>query len=247
MAKEITENEPFMTDERLDSVAIIMDGNGSWAKSRLLPRTAGHKVGAENIRRVLKVFREIGVHTVTLYAFSTENWSRPKEEVDAIMALADKYLDEVKKQMQEDDAFAMRFIGDKNGLPENVRQKCIEVEAMGDGRPFVCNVALNYGGQDEILHAVNEAIAAGEVPVTKEIIRKHLFTYPTPDPDLLIRTAGDLRISNFLLWQCAYTEFYFTKTYWPDFGRDDIMEAVREFYKRKRRFGGLNPEDQNPA
>ncbi len=238
--------ETFLTDERLDSVAIIMDGNGRWAKRRLLPRTAGHVAGAKNVVDVLRVFREIGVHHVTLYAFSTENWRRPREEVDALIALISRYIDEVVLPLVEGDGeVSVTFLGDKTPLPPTLRDKCLRVESMAQDRPFRCNVALNYGGRDEIVHAANAAVADGKVPLTPEILSSYLYTAKSPDPDLLIRTGGDIRLSNFLLWQCAYTEFVFIKTLWPDFGREDILKAVREFYSRQRRFGGLGKEDGN--
>ena len=235
--------ETFRVDERLQSVAIIMDGNGRWAKRRMMPRTYGHAQGAAKIEHILEIFREIGVHTVTLYAFSTENWKRPKEEVDTIMDLVYRYLDTVViRKLKEDPTFSLKFLGDKAALPEKLREKCIEVEGMAQDRPFVCNVALNYGGRDEIVHAAREAVAAGE-ELTEESISRHLYTSHSPDPDLIIRTGGDMRSSNFLLWQSAYSEFVFTDTLWPDFDRGDIMKAVHEFYHRKRRFGGLDAED----
>ena len=235
--------ETFHVDERLQSVAIIMDGNGRWAKRRMMPRTYGHAQGAAKIEHILEIFREIGVHHVTLYAFSTENWKRPKEEVDTIMDLVYRYLDTVViKKIKEDPTFSMKFLGDKAALPEKLREKCIEVENMAEDRPFVCNVALNYGGRDEIVHAAKEALESGE-GLSEESISRHLYTSHSPDPDLIIRTGGDLRISNFLLWQSAYSEFVFTDTLWPDFDRADIMKAVHEFYHRKRRYGGLDKED----
>ncbi len=231
-------------DSRLQSVGIIMDGNGRWAKKRMLPRTAGHVAGAKIIQKILEDFRAIGVHHITLYAFSTENWKRPKEEVDMLMELIYKYLDEVVvDKIKTDKDFSMRFLGDKSVLSEKLRNKCIEIEEMAKNRPFVCNLALNYGGRDEIVHAVNAAIAEGCSPITEADIQRHLYTCDSPDPDLIIRTGGDLRVSNFLIWQGAYSELYVTDTLWPDFNRDEIISAVEEFYRRKRRFGGLDPED----
>ena len=222
-----------------------MDGNGRWAKKRMLPRSAGHVAGAKIIQKILEDFREMGVHHVTLYAFSTENWKRPKEEVDGLMELIYKYLDEVViEKIKSDKDFSMCFLGDKGVLSEKLRNKCIEIENMAKNRPFVCNLALNYGGRDEIVHAVNEAIAEGCSPVTEADISRHLYTAASPDPDLIIRTGGDMRISNFLIWQSAYSELYVTDTLWPDFGRRDMIKAVEAFYKRNRRFGGLDPEDK---
>ncbi len=227
-------------DSRLQSIGIIMAGNGRWAKKRLLPRSAGHVAGAKIIQGILEDLREIGVHYVTLYAFSTENWKRSKEEVDALMDLIYKYLDEVVvEKVRTDPEFCMRFLGDKSVLSEKLRNKCIEIENMAKDRPFVCNLALNYGGRDEIVHAVNEAVREGCSPVTEEDIARHLYTAGTPDPDLIIRTGGDLRVSNFLIWQGAYSELFVTDTLWPDFSRRDIIRAINAFYKRERRFGGV--------
>ncbi len=230
-------------DSRLNSVGIIMDGNGRWAKKRLLPRSAGHVAGAKIIQQILEDFREMGVHHVTLYAFSTENWKRSKEEVDGLMELIYKYLDEVVvEKVKTDKSFCMRFLGDKSVLSEKLRNKCIEIEEMAPEREFICNLALNYGGRDEIVHAVNAAIAEGCSPVTAEDISRHLYTAASPDPDLIIRTGGECRVSNFLLWQGAYSELHVTNTLWPDFGRADILRAVEDFYSRQRRYGGVIEE-----
>ncbi|MBQ9069972.1 MAG: di-trans,poly-cis-decaprenylcistransferase [Clostridia bacterium] len=240
------QKEIIKADERLRSVAIIMDGNGRWAKKRLLPRTKGHEKGAAIIEDVLSVFKEIGVHYVTLYAFSTENWKRPKEEVDAIMKLAYKYVDKVyMDRLKGEKSLAVRFIGDKNGLPEKLREKCIEIENMEKDSEFVCNIALNYGGRAEITNAANELVKKG-LPITEENLSREMYTKDTPDPDLIIRTGGDFRISNFLIWQGAYSEYMILDTLWPDFGREDIEKCVKDFYKRKRRFGGLDKEDESP-
>ena len=234
--------------KKLDSVAIIMDGNGRWAKKRGLPRSAGHIQGAKAISNVLSVFRELGVHHVTLYAFSTENWKRPKDEVDGLMDLAYKYVDEIAiKKMKSDKEFSVRFLGDKARLPEKLRNKCIEAEEMGKGRPFVCNIALNYGGRDDIVHAANCAIADGYTELTEEILSRYTYTSHSPDPDLIIRTGGDFRLSNFLLWQSAYSELVVIDTLWPDFDRAEIEKCISEFNSRQRRFGGLNPEDINKS
>lgn len=227
-------------DGRLNSIGIIMDGNGRWAKARMLPRSAGHVAGAKVIQPILEDLRAMGVHYVTLYAFSTENWNRPKEEVDGLMELIYKYLNEVVLDMvKKDTSFSMRFLGDKSVLSEKLRNKCIEIEKISGDREFVCNLALNYGGRDEIVNAVNSLIADGATSVTKEDISARLYTGGTPDPDLIIRTGGEYRLSNFLLWQSAYSEIFVTKTLWPDFSRADIIEAVENFYSRERRYGGV--------
>lgn len=235
----------FVNDGRLNSVAIITDGNGRWAKRRGLPRSAGHIEGAKRIQPALEKFRELGIHYVTLYAFSTENWKRPKEEVDTIMKLVYKYVDEVViKKIESDKNFSVKFIGDLSVLSEEVRNKCLEAENMAKDKPFVCSIALNYGGRDEIVHAANEAIKDGKTVLDEKTLSAYMYTAGTPDPDLVIRTGGDRRISNFLLWQSAYSEYVFLKTLWPDFGEKEIMEAVEEFFSRKRRFGGLDKEEK---
>ena len=234
----------FVTDERLDSVAIITDGNGRWATRRGLPRTSGHIAGAKKIQPILEFFKKIGVHHVTFYAFSTENWKRPKEEVDCLMKLVYKYLDEVvSEKLKTDKDFCVKFLGDVSVLPDFLRDKCIELENYAKDRPFVCSVALNYGGRDEIVHAANEAIKAGHTTLTEDIMSRYMYTSPTPDPDLIIRTGGDFRISNFLLWQSAYSEYVILDTLWPDMGEKEIMKCVKEFYSRNRRFGGLNKDE----
>ena len=230
---------------KVDSVAIIMDGNGRWAKKRGLPRTEGHKAGAKAAAGVIKLFREYGVHHLTLYAFSTENWKRPKEEVDALMDLIYYYVDTVViPGLKKEKDLCVRFIGDKSALSEKLRNKCIEAEELAKNSPYVCNVALNYGGRDDIVHAVNSAIADGYTEVSEDILSRYMYTYGSPDPDMVIRTGGDFRISNFLLWQSAYSELIVIDTLWPDFSRADIDRCLEEFYRRNRRFGGLNPEDQ---
>ena len=230
---------------KVDSVAIIMDGNGRWAKKRGLPRTEGHKAGAKAAAGVIKLFREYGVHHLTLYAFSTENWKRPKEEVDALMDLIYYYVDTVViPGLKKEKDLCVRFIGDKSALSEKLRNKCIEAEELAKNRPYVCNVALNYGGRDDIVHAVNSAIADGYTEVSEDILSCYMYTYGSPDPDMVIRTGGDFRISNFLLWQSAYSELIVIDTLWPDFSRADIDRCLEEFNRRTRRFGGLNPEDQ---
>ena len=243
MARSI--DKTIENGNKVDSVAIIMDGNGRWAKQRGLSRTEGHKAGAKALGGILSLFREYGVHHLTLYAFSTENWKRPKEEVDALMELIYDYIDRVviKKIISEGD-ISVKFIGDKSALSEKLRNKCIEAEELAVDKPFICNVALNYGGRDEIVHAVNSAIADGYATVDEQTLSRYMYTSSSPDPDLIIRTGGDFRISNFLLWQSAYSEFIILDTLWPDFGKADIDRCMVEFKSRRRRFGGLDPEDE---
>ncbi len=228
----------------LDSIAIIMDGNGRWAKKRGLSRSLGHVQGAKNLLEVIKLLRERNIHHLTLYAFSTENWKRPKAEVDGLMELIYKYVDEIViKKIKADPSLCIRFLGDKSALPEKLREKCIEAENLSENGSFYCNVALNYGGRDEIVHAANAAIADGNGTLTEEILSKYMYTAHSPDPELVIRTGGDFRVSNFLLWQSAYSEFVIVDTLWPDFGRKDIDYCISVYNSRHRRFGGLDPED----
>ena len=226
---------------RVRHVAFIMDGNGRWAKRRGLPRTAGHAKGAENFRRILEACHRFGIRTVTVYAFSTENWSRPQAEVEAIMRLLDQFLEETISKGER--RVRVVFLGDKAPLSPELREKAEEIERLTAENPYCLNVALNYGGRDEIVSACRRLIAAGKEDITEEDVSAALYTAHSPDPDLVIRTGGDIRISNFLLWQSAYAEFYFTKTLWPDLGERELCRALTDFCRRHRRFGGLDPED----
>ena len=223
---------------RLSHIAFIMDGNGRWAKRRALSRSMGHAAGAEACRRVLRRCRDLEIHTVTVYAFSTENWNRPKEEVDALMALFDKYLNTL---LSDWDKYDMRivFLGDKSPLPEALREKMLDIERRSAERfsEYTFNLAINYGGRDEIVHAVNRLIEEGKAAVTEADISANLYT--VSDPDMIVRTAGEMRLSNFLLWQASYAEFYCTDRLWPDMNARDVDDAVRAYCKRTRRFGGL--------
>ena len=219
-------------------IAIIMDGNGRWAKKRGLPRTAGHKVGAETFRKIALYCKALGVEYLTIYAFSTENWKRPADEVSTLMGLLKKYMQEAIDTMERDQ-MKLRFFGDLSALiPElqALAHKANEVADRVEG--FQANLCINYGGRDEILHAARECAAAGE-EVTEENLERHLYSAGIPDPELIIRPGGELRLSNFLLWQCAYSEFYFCDTLWPDFGKRDLDEAIVAFQQRDRRFGGV--------
>ena len=222
-------------------VAIIMDGNGRWALSRGLPRLAGHRAGTENLRRVIEACIEFGVQYLTLYAFSTENWGRPLEEVQGLLRILEDVID---RELQElhDQGVQLRHIGRLDVLKPILRKKVLDaVEYTRDNRRLVLNVAFNYGGRDEIVYAVQSIIADG-VPaseVTDELVSRYLFTAGAPDPDLIIRTSGELRGSNFLIWQGAYSEWYFTPTFWPDFDKEELRQALFEFANRERRYGGL--------
>ncbi len=226
-------------------IAIIMDGNGRWATERGLPRAAGHRAGAENIRRVTERFHEHDVRYVTLFAFSTENWNRPPSEVSVIFQLIDRFLRRELDNMQRDNV-RVRHFGHLEQLPEPLAERinhAVEVTRRNDG--LMLNICLSYGSRDEIVTAVRRIAEAG-VPadeIDEATISANLLTGGLPDPDLVIRTAGDQRISNFLLWQNAYAELYFTSAYWPDFGREDIDLALAEYGRRKRKFGRLLPED----
>ena len=222
-------------DERLKHIAFIMDGNGRWANKRGMPREFGHKKGVEVFREITEYCHKIGVQCVTVYAFSTENWKRPQREVEAIMKLLDEYLD---KTSTED--VRVCFIGDKSKLDPKLIAKIDSVEERTRDGKSTLNVAMNYGSRAEIVNACNRLIAEGKEAVTEEDIDSALYTAGCPDPDLIVRTGGDLRISNFLLWQAAYSELYFTDTLWPDMTPDDVDAAIENFYSRKRRFGGLD-------
>lgn len=219
-------------------IAIIMDGNGRWAKKRGLPRTAGHKVGAETFRKIALHCKALGVEYLTIYAFSTENWKRPADEVSTLMSLLKKYMQEAIDTMERDQ-MKLRFFGDLSALSPELQalaHKANEVADRVEG--FQANLCINYGGRDEILHAARECAAAGE-EMTEENLERHLYSAGIPDPELIIRPGGELRLSNFLLWQCAYSEFYFCDTLWPDFGERDLDEAIVAFQQRDRRFGGV--------
>ena len=232
------EKEIIKADDRLKSVAIIMDGNGRWAKRRLLPRTKGHEKGAAIIEDVLKVFREIGVKYLTLYAFSTENWKRPKEEVDAIMDLLEQYLDDSEKALRE-YSISIRVIGDITLLRPTLQQKILLLQERTQNNDMILNIAINYGARMELCQAAQRLIDAGVKTVTEEVLSAALYTAECPDPDMIVRTGGDYRISNFLLWQAAYAELYFTDVLWPDLTEDDVEQAIRVFYSRSRRYGGV--------
>lgn len=219
-------------------IAIIMDGNGRWAKKRGLPRTAGHKVGAETFRKIALYCKALGVEYLTIYAFSTENWKRPADEVSTLMSLLKKYMQEAIDTMERDQ-MKLRFFGDLSALSPELQalaHKANEVADRVEG--FQANLCINYGGRDEILHAARECAAAG-VEMTEKNLERHLYSAGIPDPELIIRPGGELRLSNFLLWQCAYSEFYFCDTLWPDFGERDLDEAIVAFQRRDRRFGGV--------
>lgn len=225
-------------DERLQHIAFIMDGNGRWAQKRGMPREFGHSHGAATFKKVGRYCESIGLRYMTVYAFSTENWKRPQKEVDTIMKILDEYIEECFIEMVDDNVH-FRFIGNLDIFPQTLREKMDKIDRETAHKPFLLNIAVNYGGREEIVHACRELIREGVNDVTEADISARTYTACCPDPDLVVRTGGDLRISNFLLWQSAYTEYYFTDVLWPDFSSEDVDAAVAAFYARKRRYGGV--------
>ena len=229
-----------------EHIGIIMDGNGRWAQKRGLPRSAGHKQGARTFREIVRYCRSIGIRYLTVYAFSTENWKRPQSEIDAIMNLLRDYLDELERHSDEEQG-VLRFIGDMAPLAEDLRQRITDVQERTAGREGITvNIALNYGGRHEIVHAVQQAVSlARQGTLTPEAVDEALvdslmYTAGQPPVDLIIRPSGEQRISNFLLWQGAYAEFVFMDVLWPDFTPGDLDRAIAEFQRRSRRFGGIS-------
>lgn len=224
-----------------DHVAIILDGNGRWATKRNKPRTFGHKKGAENVVDIAIHAKNRGVKYLTLYAFSTENWKRPASEVDYLMKLLISFVEKKLDQLMAEDC-KINFLGDLSKVPENTR-KAVEkaLDKTEDNKSLFINIALNYGGRDEIVHAIKSIIDDGYLSkdIDEKLISKYLYTGNLPDPDLLIRPGGELRLSNFLIYQMAYTELYFTDCLWPDFNKDEFDKAIMEYAKRNRRFGDI--------
>jgi len=226
-------------------VAIIMDGNGRWAKKRGLPRQAGHRAGVENLRRVIDACVEFGIKILTIYAFSTENWGRPDSEVRGLMRIFHRVLDQELDELHA-QGVCLHHLGDLEGIGEGLQKKVLRaIEMTKNNKRLILNVAFNYGGRAEILHAVRQMLADGISPeeLTEDMFSSYLFTKGLPDPDLVIRTSGELRVSNFLIWQAAYAEFHSPPEYWPDFGREELYEALVAYSGRERRFG-LLPESE---
>ena len=229
-------------------VAVIMDGNGRWAKKRHLPRIAGHRSGTQSARVTIETCARLKIEALTLYAFSVENWRRPKTEIDFLMQLLREYLKKEMPLMQKNE-IRMRFLGRLDELPEGVQRDAREaMEQTAGNKGMVLCVALNYGGRAEIVDAMNAILAErnghrSPPQITEEQLSRHLYTGDLPDPDLLIRTSGEMRVSNFLLWQIAYSEIYVTETLWPDFNRARLLEALLEFQKRERRYGGIREDE----
>lgn len=221
-------------------IAIIMDGNGRWAKSRRLPRLAGHKAGAEAVKRTIEAAQALAIRFLTLYAFSTENWSRPQDEIDGLMDLLSKTLDTYTSEAQQKN-YRLLVSGERTKLPPSVLTKidaAIQTTAHNTG--LTVNLALNYGARQEIVQAVNALLATGKKNISMQDIAAHLYQPTLPDPELIIRTSGEERLSNFLLWQAAYSEFYFTPVLWPDFNAQELQQALNVYAQRTRRFGGIN-------
>ena len=231
------------TENSCTHVAIIMDGNGRWARKRGMPRTYGHRKGAENVVKITRSMKESGIRYLTLYAFSTENWQRSKDEVDALMQLLNEYLDKELKEIMDNNVRIL-FIGERNMLSPGIREKMafLERESAQNTELTLC-IALSYGSRQEIVAAVKriaKKVADGELEIsqiTTDTVSDALYTKDIPDPDILIRTSGEKRISNYLLWQAAYTEFFFTDTLWPDFSKGELCEIIQAFKNRERRYG----------
>ncbi|EOR27497.1 Ditrans,polycis-undecaprenyl-diphosphate synthase ((2E,6E)-farnesyl-diphosphate specific) [bioreactor metagenome] len=226
-------------------IAIIMDGNGRWAKQRNLPRTMGHKAGVETIRKVIKESNKLGIKYLTLYAFSTENWKRPNDEVSALMKLLVEYLKNELEELNKNQV-VINILGDIDKLPSDAQREIKKaIVTTKDNIGISLNIAFNYGGRDEILRAVNlvlEEVKKGNInedSISEDIFEKYLYTYNIPDPDLIIRPSGEQRISNFLLWQCAYSEFWYSNVCWPDFKEEHLHKAIYDYQHRDRRYGGV--------
>ncbi len=222
-------------------VAIIMDGNGRWAKARGLPRLAGHRAGTENLRTIIRASAKFGIKYLTLYAFSTENWSRPKAEVAGLMHILADVIDKELKELNEEGA-RLVHIGHLDGLPKNLQNKVRDaIKLTKDNKRITIVIAFNYGGRDEIITAVKNMLKDDVNPedVDESLVSNYMFTSGLPDPDLVIRTSGELRTSNFLTWQSVYSEWYFPKVYWPDFNEEELHKALEIYSERERRFGGL--------
>ena len=246
LSTDLTVDEPLLADYDGDvprHAAIIMDGNGRWAQQRDMPRIRGHRAGADSVRAVVESCRYLGCDVLTLYAFSSENWERPDTEVTGLMTLFDVYIEKERRRLLEND-IRLQVIGDRSQLPDELTRSIEKLEhASADNDEMTLQVAVSYGGREEILKACRdlaaEVAAGGIAPeeIDEDLFENHLYTGPRPDPDLVIRTSGEKRLSNFLLWQVAYSEFFFTDTLWPDFHEAQLVEAFRDYTRRERRFG----------
>jgi len=247
MAKK---NTPLAPLENIPAhVAIIMDGNGRWALKRGLPRLAGHRAGTENLRRIITASVEFGVKYLTIYAFSTENWGRPREEVDGLMHILEDVIDKELAELNK-QGVQLRHIGRLDQLSPKLQEKVLAaIDQTRHNDRLVLNVAFNYGGRDEIIraiqHIIEDHIPAGQI--TPELVNQYLYTAGVPDPDMIVRTSGELRISNFLIWQGAYSEWFVTPTYWPDFSREEYYKALEAFSQRDRRYGKVTAPEYEGA
>ena len=223
----------------LTHLAVIMDGNGRWARRRGLPRQAGHRAGTENLRQIIEACGDLGIKILTVYAFSTENWGRPEKEIKGLMNILEDVIDRELDQLDA-NGVQLRHIGELEALSERLQLKVRQaIERTKDNQNLILNVAWNYGGRQEIIHMVREIVKAGYRPeqIDQALVESHLYTAGLPDPDLIIRTSGEFRVSNYLLWQGAYSEYYVTPTYWPSFGRAELEKAIESYSGRNRRFG----------
>ncbi len=220
-------------------LAIIMDGNGRWARARMLPRQAGHRAGTENLRRIIEACADLGIKILTVYAFSTENWGRPEQEVKGLLNILEDVIDRELEDLHT-QGVQLRHIGELGALSGRLQEKVrAAMDLTQNNKRLILNVAWNYGGRQEIVHAIRQIVKAG-IPadeINEAVIARHLFTAGLPDPDLIIRTSGELRVSNFLIWQGAYAEYYVTPTFWPSFNRAELEQAITSYNQRERRFG----------
>ncbi|MEL3960553.1 isoprenyl transferase [Lysinibacillus endophyticus] len=250
--KSLKEQQNLSNNDLIPShIAIIMDGNGRWAKKRALPRVAGHHEGMKTVRKIARCADDLGIKVLTLYAFSTENWKRPKSEVDYLMGLPEKFLKSFMPEIMERN-IRVQMMGEKEALPTSTQAVLNEaMERTKNNSGLILNFAMNYGSRAEIVRAMKDImveVSKGNLNVDsidESTITNYLMTSQLPEPDLLIRTSGEVRLSNFMLWQLAYTEFWFTDTLWPDFNEETLMEAIHAFQKRNRRYGGLKGEEIN--
>lgn len=227
----------FSVDESLKHIAFIMDGNGRWATSRGMERQEGHKEGVKAFEKIASACFDMGLETITFYAFSTENWKRPPKEVKTIMGLLSVYLDKCQKTLKEKNA-KLKILGDISAFDESIQKKINKIEKDTAKNPLTLNIALNYGGRAELVHAF-EKLRSSSDKIDEETIGNALYTAGGRDPDMIVRTGGEKRISNFLLWQASYSELYFTDVLWPDFDEKELMLAINDFYSRRRRYGGV--------
>ena len=239
----MTKHKPI--ESRPQHVAIIMDGNGRWARGRGLPRLMGHRAGTENIRRIVHACVENDVKYLTIYAFSTENWNRPDSEVQGLMRILAEVIERETPELRR-EGVQIRHLGHMEGVPKSLQEAIhYACSSTAHNDRLILSVCFNYGGRDDIVRAVRQMMEEGLKPeaITEESISRHLYTAELPDPDLIVRTAGEMRLSNFLIWQAAYAEYYSTPTLWPDFDKDSFYEALAEYSRRRRKFGGILPEE----